>query len=314
MIRLSVIVLCYHGDSWIDSCLRSLEDQSLHRQLYEIVLVDNGGSTPAINKYIDRDNIKIIRLSQNCGFTEGNNRALSHTRGEIVVLMNQDIEVHFNCLHELLNSFEKIPAAGVISTNMQMVYADSKFDRRAPAPETSGFFRVTGMGYAQYELIVPDANMVPVDFASGNGLAFRKSVLKDVGNYLFDVRLGSYAEDLDFSIRLQRTTWKMYMNPRAVIFHYRSDGFSGPPWGAFKKFNHISSNRLLVYYKHLKPCCFIRKLPLLLAGVPCKVGRLDGKPGFSWHRFSAGLLATPFVLALFLKKVMTINRNTKASG
>ena len=41
-IKLSVIVLFYQGERWIDTCLASLEKQSLRRNSYEIILVDNG--------------------------------------------------------------------------------------------------------------------------------------------------------------------------------------------------------------------------------------------------------------------------------
>jgi GT2 family glycosyltransferase len=308
MVKLSVIVLCYHGDRWIGPCMESLENQSLDRDQYEIILVDNGGSTPSINNYENRDNVKILHLTQNHGFTGGNNRALSHAGGEIVVLMNQDIEVHFNCLQELSDRFAKMPEAGVVSANMQMVRSGADFDLHAPVPATAGSFRLTGMGYALYELKIPQTEMMPVKFVSGNGLSFRRSVLPDIGNYLFDSSLGSYAEDLDFSIRMNKTPWKMFVNPRAVIFHYRDDSLSGSPVKVLKKFSHISSNRLVVYYNHLKPGRFMQKLPFLLAGVPFKVGRLDGEDGFNWSRFLAGLLATPFALAMFLKKVLNKNQ------
>jgi GT2 family glycosyltransferase len=204
-----------------------------------------------------------------------------------------------------------MPEVGVVSTNMQMVFTDAAFDLRGPVPEHAGSFRLTRMGYAQYETSNPQTELVPMHFVSGNGLAFRKSLLKDIGNYLFDCRLGSYAEDLDFSIRVNRSPWKMYMNPQAVIFHYRDDSFSGSPQKALKKFSHISSNRLLVYFKHLFPGRFLAKMPLLVAGIPLKVGRLDGENRFDWLRFSAGFLTIPFVLLVFVKKALSF-KNMKS--
>jgi glycosyltransferase involved in cell wall biosynthesis len=50
-IQLSVIVLFYHGERWIKKCIQSLEKQSIPRSTYEIILVDNGGSTPSVGNY-----------------------------------------------------------------------------------------------------------------------------------------------------------------------------------------------------------------------------------------------------------------------
>ena len=85
-IKLSVIVLLYNGDQWIDSCVRSLENQTLSRDLYEIILVDNGGSTPAVDRYKGKDLTEVICFSENYGFAGGNNKALEHAGGEIVVV------------------------------------------------------------------------------------------------------------------------------------------------------------------------------------------------------------------------------------
>ena len=75
-------------------------------------------------------------------------------------------------------------------------------------------------------------------------------MLDDAGGYLFDKRLKSYAEDLDLSLRLQKTKWKMYVRPKALVYHYRDEAFSGSPPEKLRKLIHVSSNRLFVYYKN----------------------------------------------------------------
>ena len=88
-IQLSVIVLFYHGERWIQGCIQSLQNQSLSRSAYEIILVDNGGSTPSVRHYEDQPNIKVLHFSKNYGFAGGNNKALAHADGESILLMNQ---------------------------------------------------------------------------------------------------------------------------------------------------------------------------------------------------------------------------------
>jgi GT2 family glycosyltransferase len=144
--------------------------------------------------------------------------------------------------------------------------------------------------------------MVPVEFISGNAMLFRKRMLNDVGNYLFDHRLKSYAEDLDLSIRLKKTNWKMYVRPRALVFHYRDDAFSGRPADKLRKLIHVSSNRLWVYYNNFPLSKFLARLPSLLLGIPFKAARPDGDNHFHFINFLVALLMVPLIFIHFCFK------------
>jgi GT2 family glycosyltransferase len=298
-IKLSVIVLFYYGERWIEMCVDSLQNQSLPRANYEIILVDNGGSTPSVANYSGQSNIKVISFPQNLGFTGGNNQALSHAEGELVLLMNQDVVVHHECLQELITRFERYPKAGIVSANMFMVSQRDRINPRDPLSKTVGCFKLTRMGYANYVIQKTDQDIIPVDFVSGNALGFRKCVLKDVGNYLFDERLGSYAEDLDLCIRLNKTDWKMFICPQAVVYHYRDDAFSGSPLNMLSKLMHVSSNRLQVYYYNLPLTSFLLKFPALMLGIPLKVARPDGARRFDLLKFLIALCCVPTIVAYF---------------
>ena len=306
-IQLSVIVLFYHGEQWIKPCIGSLQRQSLSRNKYEILLVDNGGSTPSIRKYEEQDNTKALYFNKNQGFAGGNNMALAHTEGEFILLMNQDVVVHFDCLDEIVSAFERNSDAGVISANMIMVTARDKIDHRADLSGTVGLYRLSALGYASYYTKKTNQEMIPVEFVSGNALCFRRSILKDVGNYLFDARLGSYAEDLDLSIRLKKTVWQMYVRPRAVVYHYRDDAFSGRPVYILRKLFQVSSNRLLVYFNNLPISKFSVKLPALVLGIPFKVTRSDGSRNFSLFNFFVALGCVPFILIYFSLRALRIS-------
>ncbi len=304
-IKLSIIVLFYYGEHWIETCISSLENQSLPRDLYEIIMVNNGGSTPSVGKYDGRQNIKALHFPENYGFAGRNNKALTHARGEIVLLMNQDVVVHFKCLEELLKAFDQHPEAGVISANMLMVSEKDVVDPYGSSSRTVGLYRLSPLGYASYFLTENDKDIVPVDSVSGNALGYRKIILKDVGNYLFDSRLGSYMEDLDLSIRLKKTEWKMYVRPKAVVYHYRDEAFSGKPSYMLGKLIHISGNRLMVYYNSLSIIDFLKKLPALLLGIPLKVTRLDGDKRLNPFRFIIALGILPIILVYFGLRVLS---------
>jgi len=303
-IRLSVIVLLYKGDHWIKTCVHSLENQSLDRDLYEIILADNGGSTTSVNRYRGHYRVSIVNFPVNCGFAGGYNKTLPYARGEIIVLMNQDVLTHYNCLEELLRVFDSRPEAGAVSASMLMVSENDAIDPHDYVGNTVGYYKLSHFGYASYVLTGTEKDIIPVEFVSGNALGFRRLILKDMGNRLFDSNLVSYAEDLDFSIRFKKTKWEMYVCPKAVIYHFRDDAFSGKPLHKIKKFIHISSNRLIVYYNNLGPFGFLKRLPSLLIGIPLKVSRLDEEAHFNFQRFIIALLFLPFIFVCFVKRLL----------
>ena len=67
-ILVSVIIPVFNRENYINKCIRSILDQSLHRDKYEIIVVDDGsidGTNQILKKYDDR--INIIRNNKNYG-------------------------------------------------------------------------------------------------------------------------------------------------------------------------------------------------------------------------------------------------------
>lgn len=310
-IKLSVIVLFYFGERWIKACIQSLEKQSLSRSEYEIILVDNGGSTPSVGNYEGAPNTKILDFQINYGFAGGNNKALHHAEGEFVLLLNQDVWVHFNCLEELITALEQNPNAGIVSANMLMTSSNDHQNRHTAIDKIVGLYKLTRLGYASYFTQETDADLIPVEFVSGNAMCFRRCMLNDVGNYLFDAGLKSYAEDLDLSIRLKKTKWRMNVRPKALVYHYRDEAFSGSPTEKLWKLTHISSNRLLVYYKNLPLSKFLIKLPALLLGIPSKVARRDGSGDFYFMNFLVALIFVPFIFVYFCFRAFQTSKTSQ---
>jgi GT2 family glycosyltransferase len=301
-IQVSVVVLFFNGETWVQSCMESLLDQTLERDRYELILADNGGNTPSLDRFTGKKNVRIIRWKQNLGFAAGNNRAVAMAAGRVILLLNQDVVVHRRCLESIWRGFAQHPQWDVLSTNMQMVDRLETGDRKGPAPATVGWYRLSPLGHADYRMQPFAPDPIPVDFVSGNGLAFRAGLLPKIGGYLFDERLFNYAEDLDLSLRLTQQGFRMAVLPDAAIYHFRDDPTTGSLRQGIRKFVHISGNRLLVYRRRLDPVDFCRMFPLLMAGIPLKVSRMDGEKRFHSARVLAGAALLPMVFFDFVTK------------
>ena len=194
-----------------------------------------------------------------------------------------------------------------------MISSDDHPDPCGAIGKMVGQYKLTRLGYASYLIQETEKDLIPVEFASGNAMGFRKSMLRDTENYLFDTRLKSYAEDLDLSIRLKDTEWQMYVNPKAVVYHYRDEAFSGSPLDKLKKLMHISSNRLWVYFNNYTWPKFVLRLPALLWGIPSKVSRPDGDSKFHLGNFLAAFLLIPFIFLYFCFKAFQLSKNPKTN-
>ena len=286
----------------------------MDRSRYELILADNGGATPALDQWGEEENVRIVRWETNLGFAGGNNRAAALAAGSLVFLVNQDVVVHRDCLKALQRAFRQHPELNVIGANQQMTAGLEQLEPAGPLPSTVGLYRRTCLGYADYRKAPFTPEPIPVDFVSGNGLGFRRPLPTAMNGYLFDERLFAYAEDLDLSLRLKQNGCSMAVIPSAVVYHCRQDLSGGTARHRLKKFVHASGNRLLVYRRHLGPASFLQRLPLYLAGIAAKVGRMDEERRIHVGRFFAGALLAPLATLDFLIKERSQRRLPRPGG
>ena len=101
----SIVIPNYNGISYLEGCLKSIQEQkNIHP---EVMVVDNG-STDGSQDYIKKEFpfCKLICLDQNYGFCRAVNEGFQAAESEYVILLNNDTEVmpesdHRSCLRSL---------------------------------------------------------------------------------------------------------------------------------------------------------------------------------------------------------------------
>lgn len=91
--KLSIIVPIYNGEDFIGECIDSLLDQNIHKDTYEIIIIDDG-STDNTRKLLQKyesmyDNIKLL-LQPNCGASVARNNGLARALGDYVWFVDGD--------------------------------------------------------------------------------------------------------------------------------------------------------------------------------------------------------------------------------
>ena len=101
----SVIIPVYNQEKWIGRCLRSLLNQSMNRNEYELIVVDDG-SEDRTNYALElfKDEITIKKIENNLGLPVALNMGIKVSKANYIVRVDSDDFVNEHFLY-LLNEY-----------------------------------------------------------------------------------------------------------------------------------------------------------------------------------------------------------------
>ncbi|MBN2400143.1 MAG: glycosyltransferase family 2 protein [Candidatus Aminicenantes bacterium] len=87
----SIIIPVYNAEKYIARCIRSAMNQSLNKELYEIIVINDGSSdnTAEVLKYLS-SHITLINLDSNMGIAYARNEGIKASRGRYIVNLDAD--------------------------------------------------------------------------------------------------------------------------------------------------------------------------------------------------------------------------------
>jgi GT2 family glycosyltransferase len=111
-ISMSVIIPCYGRGDALVRLLHSLDRQTLDRDSFEVIVVDDG-SLPALKEGIPEDLARGIRIlrQENAGPASARNRGLEVAQGDLVVFLNGDAHLAPEALERHLREHQQSEAA-----------------------------------------------------------------------------------------------------------------------------------------------------------------------------------------------------------
>lgn len=103
----SFLIVNYKSAGLTITCIDSIKSWcSGHR--FEIIVVDNNSGPNQLDKIKNaHSDIICIQNKENAGFGQGNNIAATFAKGDIFVLINPDVELTSDVLHEFSNIFSQ---------------------------------------------------------------------------------------------------------------------------------------------------------------------------------------------------------------
>jgi GT2 family glycosyltransferase len=218
---ISVVVVNWNGKKYLETCLGSLFNQSLNKEEYEVILVDNA-STDGSVKFVKENFplVRVIELNENVGFSKGNNIGVSNSIGELIAFLNNDTEVNKDWLYELKKAADEHPEASFFASKILF------FDKRDIIDSAGDFFSLKGYGYKRGhgEKDIGQYNKEEIIFGvCGCACMFRKEVFKELGG--FDEDFFAYCEDVDLNFRCNIRGYKCLYVPTAITYHKLGGSF-----------------------------------------------------------------------------------------
>ncbi|QVL52140.1 MAG: glycosyltransferase [Cyanobium sp. M30B3] len=182
---------------------------------FEVIVADDASSDATIQLEHQLPWLRIWRSEQNEGFLATCNSAAALARGELLLLLNNDVLVGDHALDRLAGSFARQPQVGVVgaalwSANGRLqeaggiVWADGQvWNHGRNAPPEYGF----AMAYERQ-----------CDYVSGCALAIRRQLWQELEG--FDPRYQpAYAEDTDLCLRVRQAGQVVWVQPAARVMH-----------------------------------------------------------------------------------------------
>lgn len=256
----SVIILNYNGLAFLPRCLETLR-ATRYRPL-EIIVADNAskdGSLDGVRQNFPE--VKIVAFDKNWGYSGAYNRAVKLASGEILVLLNFDVEVEPDWLDQPLELFAADPRLAACQPKLRGLRERNCFEY---AGACGGFLDRYGYPFARgrvFDVLETDDGQYDdareCFWATGASLVVRKSAYLEVGG--LDDTFFLHMEEIDFCWRLHLCGWKVCVAPRGIVYHYSGAALSSE---RYPKIYYNQRNSLMMLVKNYG----IRRLLPALAG------------------------------------------------
>lgn len=200
--RISVIVPAYQAEATIDRCLKALACQTVDREIYEILLVDDGSTDRTRSLAEGHRGIHVLSQSH-AGPAVARNLGIQQARGEIILFTDADCEPVADWIEQMSAPFQDEEIVGA-----KGAYLTRQLELVARFVQVEYEEKYDWMAREQY-----------IDFIDTYAAGYRRNILLEYSG--FDpVFPSASVEDQEFSFRLARQGYKMVFVSKARVYHW----------------------------------------------------------------------------------------------
>lgn len=221
---ISIIIPTRDYADILETCLKSIYKKTTYKN-YEIIVVDNGSEKQEtfdlFEKYKkEHDNFKVLRLDCEFNYSYLNNEAVKASKGEYVLLLNNDTEVITKDWLEKMLMYAEQPHIGTVG--VKLLYPDNTVQH--------GGLILSINGIASHAYINADRNYVGhfgrlevpfnYDGTTAACLMISRKKYDEVGGLEEDLKVNF--NDVDFNLKVLEKGYYNIFVPIVELYHYES--------------------------------------------------------------------------------------------
>ncbi len=234
-ILISAVICTHNRVEYLPKAIRSLAQQTLDRQLYEIIVVDNASTDNTrevlVNRCSTMTNLRYVYEAR-LGLSRARNMGWEKARGKYVAYLDDDAIACSDWLENIVSVFRNVqPTPGCVAGRV-----DPLWDAPRPAWLSDAllcaFTIVDWSGHPK--------TLNRNEWPAGTNMAFPKSLLRAVGG--FDVALGRKGmgllsmEEVLLRLKLEKMGYTSYYDPAIRVVHLVSSSRLTKGWLARRWF------------------------------------------------------------------------------
>jgi GT2 family glycosyltransferase len=210
----------------VEHCVRSILATSTYENLEIVCVVDSqvGAETRAALREIGGERLKLVEFEEEFNFSAKVNRGAVHSSGELLLILNDDMEVITPDWIERLVMYAEQPQIGAVGG--RLVWQDGRLQHVGITFENGGYpghiyygFSGGFNGYSNNVLVAQNYLAL-----TGACLMTRRDAFDQVGGFSIDFPLNY--NDMDFCLKLGAKGLRVVYDPDTVLYHFESSSRS----------------------------------------------------------------------------------------
>ena len=217
--RVSIIIPTRDRPDLLRSCLDGVLKQT-HYPAVEILVVDNGSIRTdmmiLLAEYEQHPDITVLRDEGGFNWARLNNVAARESKGDVLLLLNDDVEIrHPDWLEEMIRQIQR-PEVGIVGA--RLLYPDDTIQHAGVVMSRDGARHLLRGARSDAQGYLGILSMQREFLAvTGACLLVRREVFEQVGG--LDESFAVSCNDIDLCLRAVSCGWKVVWTPHATLTH-----------------------------------------------------------------------------------------------
>lgn len=220
----SIVILNKDHIEDLKKCIDSVIKKTTYEN-YEIVVVENNSTKEATFRYYDEvesnyDCVRVVRWKEGFNYSKINNYGVKFTKGEYLILMNNDIEVIEPAWMEEMLGCAQRPEVGIVGA--KLFYPDDTIQHAGVVLGMGGIAghvlcKADGKEYGYNARLV---TMQDISAVTAACLMISRKDFDAVGG--LDEALVVAFNDIDLCMKIREREQLIIFNPYVTLYHYES--------------------------------------------------------------------------------------------